>query len=132
MAENDAGESAALIGPRHGEVCYLQLPALDLMTSAAFYEQIFGWKIERPYPSFEAPGLIGQWVDDRAPAPDSGPLIWITSRPRGGRNGAARAGRLPPLPRSMPGVGIPLSAVAVEERQRAAVELLDVLVERGM
>ena len=77
MSANDEAESARASGMRHGEICYLQIPALDLMRSAAFYEIIFRWKIERPYPSFEAPGLIGQWVNDRAPAPDAGPLLWI-------------------------------------------------------
>jgi uncharacterized protein len=61
----------------HGQFCYLQIPAVDVMQSAAFYEKIFGWKIERPYPSFEAPGLIGQWVDDRPPAAEAGLLAWI-------------------------------------------------------
>jgi predicted enzyme related to lactoylglutathione lyase len=70
-------ESARERGLQHGQVCYLQLPALDLMNSAAFYEAVFRWKIERPYPSFEAPGLIGQWVDDRRPAADAGPLLWM-------------------------------------------------------
>ena len=39
---------------------------------------VFGWKIERPHPSFEAPGLIGLWVEDRPPAAMAGPLIWIS------------------------------------------------------
>ena len=47
------------------------------MKSAAFYEKVFGWHIERPYPSFEAPGLIGQWVSDRAAAHEAGLLMWI-------------------------------------------------------
>jgi predicted enzyme related to lactoylglutathione lyase len=64
--------------PAHGQVCYLQIPAIDLMKSAEFYEKIFGWRIERPYPSFESPGLIGQWVDDRPAAKDSGVLLWIS------------------------------------------------------
>jgi len=62
----------------HGQVSYLQIPAQDLMKSADFYEKIFGWRIERPYPSFEAPGLIGQWVSDRPPAAEAGLLAWIT------------------------------------------------------
>lgn len=70
-------ESAPVSGPKQGQVCYLQIPARDLMESAAFYEKVFGWQIERPYPSFEAPGLIGQWVNDRTPAAESGLLIWI-------------------------------------------------------
>lgn len=64
-------------GPVHGQVSYLQIPATDLMESASFYETIFGWRIERPHPSFEAPGLIGQWVDDRPVAADAGLLVWI-------------------------------------------------------
>ena len=77
MAAKDESESTRVTGLKHGQVCYLQIPALDRIESAAFYEKIFGWQIERPYPSFEAPGLIGQWVIDRAPAPEAGPLIWI-------------------------------------------------------
>jgi uncharacterized protein len=77
MGENDEAKAARASGMNHGQICYLQIPALDLMRSAEFYEQVFGWQIERPHPSFESPGLIGQWVTDRAAAPDSGPLIWI-------------------------------------------------------
>jgi predicted enzyme related to lactoylglutathione lyase len=64
-------------GLEHGEVCYLQIPARDIDASAAFYEQVFGWRIERGHASFEAPGMIGQWVDDRPPTGDSGILAWI-------------------------------------------------------
>jgi predicted enzyme related to lactoylglutathione lyase len=64
---------------KHGQLCYLQIPALDPMKSAEFYEKIFGWRIERPYPSFESPGLIGQWVTDRLPTTDAGPLLWINA-----------------------------------------------------
>lgn len=71
------GEGAAAPHFAHGQLCYLQIPATDAMASAEFYQKVFGWHVERPYPSFEAPGLIGQWVDDRAPAPDAGPLMWI-------------------------------------------------------
>jgi uncharacterized protein len=75
-AENEA-EIAGARALAHGQVCYLQIPALDVMASAEFYEKVFGWRIERPYPSFESPGLIGQWVDDRRPAEESGILAWI-------------------------------------------------------
>ena len=77
MAADDEWESTRVKGMTHGQVCYLQIPALELAASAAFYEKVFGWKIERPYPSFEAPGLIGQWVTDRPPAPTGGLLAWI-------------------------------------------------------
>jgi uncharacterized protein len=61
----------------HGQVSYLQIPALDAMQSAGFYEKVFGWHVERPYPSFESPALIGQWVTDRPAAPAGGLLAWI-------------------------------------------------------
>ena len=77
MAASDESETARASGMKQGQVCYLQIPALDLMESAEFYETVFGWQIERPYPSFESPGLIGQWVTERAPAAGAGPLIWI-------------------------------------------------------
>ena len=69
MSAKDESGSASACGQKQGQVCYLQIPALDLMESAAFYEKIFGWHIERPHPSFEAPGLIGQWVNDRCRPP---------------------------------------------------------------
>jgi predicted enzyme related to lactoylglutathione lyase len=47
------------------------------MRSAAFYEKVFGWRVERPYAEFEAPGLIGPWVDDRPPAAHAGLMVWI-------------------------------------------------------
>jgi predicted enzyme related to lactoylglutathione lyase len=63
--------------PARGQVGYLQLPALDIAASAAFYEQVFGWQAELRYGSFRAPALIGQWTTERAPAPSAGPLLWI-------------------------------------------------------
>jgi predicted enzyme related to lactoylglutathione lyase len=76
MSAKDEAECPPAYPPKHGQVCYLQIPSLDLVKSATFYENLFGWGIEPPS-SFEAPDLIGQWVTDRAPAPDAGPLIWI-------------------------------------------------------
>jgi predicted enzyme related to lactoylglutathione lyase len=72
-----SSEAQHPIPPKHGQPSYLQIPAIDLAGSSAFYEAVFGWRIERPYPSFEAPGLIGQWVTERPPAPGAGPLLWI-------------------------------------------------------
>ena len=61
----------------HGELCYLQIPAADVAATASFYEAVFGWKVELGYASFEAPGMIGQFTTDRAPAGDGGILGWI-------------------------------------------------------
>ena len=63
---------------RHGAVCYLQIPVTDLAASSAFYEHVFGWEIEGSYPSFESPGLLGQFVADRPSAADAGVLAWIS------------------------------------------------------
>lgn len=64
--------------PAHGEVGYLQLPALDVAASAAFYEAVFGWSVEAGQAGFQAPGLIGQWTTELAPATaGSGPMLWI-------------------------------------------------------
>jgi predicted enzyme related to lactoylglutathione lyase len=63
--------------PPHGQIGYLQLPALDVARSAAFYESVFGWSVELEHGSFEAPGMIGRWTTDRAPAADAGPVVWI-------------------------------------------------------
>jgi predicted enzyme related to lactoylglutathione lyase len=77
MTANDEGDPEGPGTAVHGQLSYLQVPANDLAQSAAFYEKIFGWQVEPPHPSFEAPGLIGQWVDDRPAAPDAGLLAWI-------------------------------------------------------
>jgi uncharacterized glyoxalase superfamily protein PhnB len=67
----------SILGLQPGQLCYLQIPALDFTTSARFYERLFGWRVDPPEAGFEAPGLIGQWVTDRPPAPDAGPVGWI-------------------------------------------------------
>ena len=61
----------------HGQLVYLQIPATDITASARFYERVLGWDVDPPESGFEAPGLIGQWITDRPPAPDAGPVMWI-------------------------------------------------------
>jgi predicted enzyme related to lactoylglutathione lyase len=31
----------------HGKTCYLEMPAVDIERSAAFYETVFGWHVRR-------------------------------------------------------------------------------------
>lgn len=57
---------------------YVQLPAVDIPRSAAFYAAVLGWSVEEESSSFTAPGLFGQWTTDRAAVADAGPLIWLT------------------------------------------------------
>ena len=52
----------------HGQIDYVQLPAVDIARSAAFYEEVFGWSIDAITGSFEAPGMIGQLTTERRPS----------------------------------------------------------------
>ena len=95
-------QATSIPGLTPGQLCYLQIPALDVTTSARFYERVFGWRIDPPESGFEAPGLIGQWITDRAPAPDAGSVGWIHVRDVARTLGvAAEAGGTPregPIP----------------------------------
>jgi predicted enzyme related to lactoylglutathione lyase len=67
---------------RHGRVSYLEIPAADAERSAAFYEAVFGWRVERRDTgkrSFDdgAGGLIGRWVTGRAASREPGLLPYI-------------------------------------------------------
>jgi catechol 2,3-dioxygenase-like lactoylglutathione lyase family enzyme len=63
--------------PQHGQLGYLQLPALDVAASAAFYRSVLGWEAELEHGSFQAPGLTGQWTTELKPAAPGGPVLWI-------------------------------------------------------
>ena len=67
---------------RHGHVSYLEIPAADLEQSAAFYEAVLGWNVERRGPdriSFDdrSGDLIGRWVAGRAASREPGLLPYI-------------------------------------------------------
>lgn len=79
MSDPAARQEPLADGPPvgHGQLSYLQIPASDVTASARFYEALFGWQVDPPEPGFESPGIIGQWVTDRAPAPEAGMVAWI-------------------------------------------------------
>lgn len=62
--------------PPHGQLGYLQIPAVDITRSAAFYQAVFGWSVDPDHGSFEAPGITGQWTTELKPA-TGGPVVWI-------------------------------------------------------
>ncbi len=67
---------------RNGGVTYLHLPATDARQSAAFYEHVFGWAVERrdaDHASFtDAAGhMTGAWVTGLAVAREPGPMLYI-------------------------------------------------------
>src|SRR5829696_2407596 len=86
--------------PAHGRIEYLQLPAVDLERSAAFYDGVFGWSVDRSSGSFEAPGIIGQLITEAAPAttgvpvcgsqPTASPACLAASRPTAAKCVAVR------------------------------------------
>jgi uncharacterized protein len=67
---------------RHGHVSYLEIPAVDVQQSAAFYQAVFGWRIEprdSGHISFDdlSGDLIGRWVSGRTIARTPGLMAYI-------------------------------------------------------
>ena len=66
----------------NGKICYLEIPALDVRVSAAFYEKVFGWRIRQRGDGAlafdDATGEVsGSWVPGRTPAAAPGLLVYI-------------------------------------------------------
>ena len=56
----------------HGKICYLEIPARDPESSAAFYREVFGWTIrQRSHGEIAFDDGVGEvsgmWVTDRTP-----------------------------------------------------------------
>jgi predicted enzyme related to lactoylglutathione lyase len=74
------GVDAALT--RHGGLSYLEIPALDVRRSAAFYQNVVGWNVQgqdTDHPKFsDATGhLIGRWLTGREISREPGLLPYI-------------------------------------------------------
>ncbi len=66
----------------NGKVCYIEIPAIDIKTSASFYERIFGWRIRhRGDGSVAFDDTVGEvsgtWVTGRKAATEPGLLVHI-------------------------------------------------------
>ncbi|MDQ2982726.1 MAG: VOC family protein [Actinomycetota bacterium] len=66
----------------NGKVCYVEIPAVDVERSAAFYESVFGWKIRHPREGRTAfddttGEVSGAWVTGRPAAAEPGLLLYI-------------------------------------------------------
>jgi predicted enzyme related to lactoylglutathione lyase len=64
--------------------CYIEIPALDVHQSAAFYDAVFGWNMrhrDSDRPSFDdaAGNISGAWVTGRPASTTPGllPYIWV-------------------------------------------------------
>src|SRR4051812_34720227 len=68
--------------PTPGKVCYIEIPAIDISQSAAFYKAVFGWSIRQRGDGNIAfddgvGAVSGTWVLGRVPMADVGLLIYI-------------------------------------------------------
>jgi len=66
----------------HGKVCYLQIPAVDIETSARFYAAVFGWNVRQRSDGEVAfddgvGEVSGAWVTGRPPQGEPGVLVYI-------------------------------------------------------
>lgn len=66
----------------NGKVCYLEIPAIDIKTSASFYQNVFDWNIRTRGDGSVAfddgvGEVSGAWVRGRPPMTDVGLLIYI-------------------------------------------------------
>ena len=66
----------------NGKICYIEMPALDIERSAAFYRAVFGWRTRQRgdgHTAFDdAVGEVsGSWVVGRPPSSDAGLLVYI-------------------------------------------------------
>ena len=66
----------------NGKICYLEMPATDIVRSADFYKGVFGWNIRKRgdgSTSFDdtVNGVSGTWVLGRPAAGNPGLLFYI-------------------------------------------------------
>ena len=66
----------------HGRLAYIQIPALDVHASAAFYKDIFGWQIRGGSPAHlsftDATGdIIGAFITDAMISTEPGVIFYI-------------------------------------------------------
>jgi predicted enzyme related to lactoylglutathione lyase len=66
---------------RNGKICYLEIPAIDIAQSVAFFEAVFGWQVQQRGDgrlSFhDGVEVSGTWVTGRPPSSDAGMLVYI-------------------------------------------------------
>lgn len=66
----------------NGKICYLEIPAADINTSASFYKEVFGWHIRKRgdgHIAFDdgVGQVSGTWLLGRKPLSESGIIISI-------------------------------------------------------
>ena len=66
----------------HGRLAYVQIPALDVAASAAFYKDVFGWQQKggsATHASFidATENVLGAFVTDRAVSSEAGVILYV-------------------------------------------------------
>jgi predicted enzyme related to lactoylglutathione lyase len=66
----------------NGKICYVEIPAIDIDRSSAFYAEVFGWQVRTRgdgHLAFDdAVGQVsGTWVTGRPPSSEPGLLVYI-------------------------------------------------------
>lgn len=69
-------------GRTNGKICYLEVPATDVQSSAAFYESVFGWRMRTRGDGATAfddstGEVSGAFVLGRPPASEPGVLVYV-------------------------------------------------------
>ena len=67
---------------RHGGLSYLEIPAIDALQSASFYQRVLGWNVDasdadRPKFMDQTGHLLGRWITGRGISRDPGLLPYI-------------------------------------------------------
>ena len=67
---------------RNGKICYVEIPAVDLERSIAFYRAVFGWSVRQRGDGRSAfddsvGEVSGTWVTGRPPSSQPGLLLYI-------------------------------------------------------
>ncbi len=75
---SDVGEDLE----RSGRVCYLEIPAVDVEASAAFYRHVFGWQARTRGDGVVAfddtsGAVSGAWITGRPPSRDAGLVVYV-------------------------------------------------------
>jgi predicted enzyme related to lactoylglutathione lyase len=66
----------------NGKICYIEIPAIDIARSIAFYQAVFGWQTRRRGNGSTAfddgvGEVSGTWVTGRPPSGQPGLLIYM-------------------------------------------------------
>jgi predicted enzyme related to lactoylglutathione lyase len=66
----------------NGKICYIEIPAVDVILSANFYKKVFGWQIrERSDGRIAFDDTVnevsGTWIVGRFPSTEAGILVYI-------------------------------------------------------